>query len=154
MENDGETSTVVALHIAPATRLPMKAVSEVQAEEGKGLVGDRYHGTRHRHVSIQSLESLAEASEILGSQIDPASTRRNITLTDGVIPRKPGLRCRIGDVELEVVRIAAPCRLLDDVIGRDAARALSNRAGTIFRVIEGGEICVGDEVVYLEEAEN
>ena len=144
---------VAAIHIAPGSRLVMKPVEQVMAEGGKGLVGDRYHGTRHRHVSIQSLESLAEASEVLGSEIDPSTTRRNITLTDGVIPRKPGLRCQIGEVELEVVRIAAPCRLLDDVIGPGAARALSNRAGTIFRVLTGGEIVVGAEVNYLENQE-
>jgi len=35
----------------------------------------------------------------------------------------------IGDVELEVVRVAAPCRLLDDGIGPGAAVALRRRAG-------------------------
>lgn len=128
----------------------MKNVESVVAEAGKGLVGDRYHGTRHRHVSIQSLESLAEAGERLGSEILPETTRRNITITEGVVPKTPGLICQIGEVKLEVVRIAAPCRLLDDVIGPGAARALSSRAGTIFRVLEGGDILVGMEAEFLQ----
>lgn len=111
-------------------------------------MGDRYHGTRHRHVSVQSLSSLAEASAILGEPIEASGTRRNITISDGVVPRKPGHRIVIGEVELEVVRIAAPCRLLDDVIGRGAARALHNRAGTIFRVLSDGVIRVGDAVNF------
>ena len=41
---------VTAIHVAKATRLPMRAVAQVHAEAGAGLVGDRYHGTRHRHV--------------------------------------------------------------------------------------------------------
>jgi hypothetical protein len=45
---------VVAIHIAPGRRLPMRAVETVLAEAGTGLVGDRYHGSRHRHVTIQS----------------------------------------------------------------------------------------------------
>src|SRR5688572_10386380 len=53
---------VVAIHVAPGTRLPMKSVASVVAEAGKGIVGDRYHGTRHRHVSVQSATSLAEAA--------------------------------------------------------------------------------------------
>lgn len=140
--------TVALIHIAPGSRLPMKSVLNVAAEAGKGLVGDRYHGTRHRHVSVQSLESLAEASEILGSPIEAAATRRNITINESKVPRKPGHRLSIGSVQLEVVRVAAPCRLLDDVIGTGAARALHNRAGTICRVLTDGVINVGDTVCF------
>lgn len=137
---------VVAIHIAPATRLPMRSVPAVQAEAAKGLVGDRYHGTKHRHVSVQSLEALAEAEAIFGAPIDPALTRRNLTLDSGPVPRTPGDRLRIGPVLLEVVRVAAPCKLLDDTLGRGAQEALRRRAGSIFRVLEGGPIAVGDEV--------
>lgn len=140
--------TVVAIHIAPATRLPMKAVDAVVAEAGKGLVGDRYHGTRHRHVTVQSAADLAEAADELGSPVDPASTRRNITISGGDIPPKPGERIAVGDVELEVVRIAAPCKLLDDAIGDGARHALRRRAGTVFRVLTGGTISIGDPVRF------
>ncbi len=88
-------STVTDIHIAPASRLPMKRVESVDAEAGAGLVGDRHHGTRHRHVTVQSQTGLDQAGEALGAP-----------------------------VELEVVRVAAPCTLLDDVIGRGARKAL------------------------------
>jgi MOSC domain-containing protein YiiM len=135
------------IHIAPGRRLPTKAVSSVEAEAGKGLVGDRYHGTRHRHVSVQSWPKLEEAAAQLGAPVEPGATRRNVTLTHGDVPTVPGSRLRIGEVVLEVVRIAAPCRLLDDVIGPGAAEALRRRAGSICRVLESGTIAVGDEVV-------
>lgn len=124
----------------------MKSVDSVIAEAGRGLVGDRYHGTRHRHVSVQSATSLAEASEALGKPIEAFATRRNITITDGEVPRTPGHRFSIDSVQLEVVRVAAPCRLLDDEIGTGAARALHNRAGSICRVLSDGVIAVGDSV--------
>ena len=124
----------------------MKSVDEVVAEAGCGLVGDRYHGTRHRHVSVQSLEALAKASEVLGRPIEAWATRRNITIGDGAVPRKPGHRLSIGAVQLEVVRVAAQCRLLDDAIGMGAARALHNRAGSICRVLSVGVIAIGDTV--------
>ena len=136
--------SVAAIHIAPGSRLPMKSVDQVTAEAGLGLVGDRYHGTRHRHVSVQSASALAEASALLGMPIAASGTRRNLTLTDGEIPRKPGTRLTIGPVELEVVRVAAPCRLLDDVIGTRAARALHHPAASICRILSGGVIHVGD----------
>lgn len=139
-------ATVSEIHIAPGRRLPSKSVQQVEAEAGKGLVGDRYHGSKHRHVSIQSASQLAEAAEVFGRPIDPAGTRRNLTISSGEVPRDPGDRIRIGDVLLEVVRVAAPCRLLDDNLGPGAAEALRRRAGSICRILEGGVIAVGDEV--------
>jgi MOSC domain-containing protein YiiM len=138
--------TVVSIHIAKASRLPMQAKDRVEVEAGKGIVGDRYHGTKHRHVTMQSRETLDEAAATFGAEVPSHLTRRNITISDGVVPREPGARLRIGDVLLEAVRVAAPCKLLDDTIGAGAQEALRRRAGTVFRVLEGGEIAVGDEV--------
>ena len=139
-----------SLHIAPGRRLPMRSVPQVEAEAGKGLVGDRYHGTRHRHVTVQSAEGLAAAAEQLGRPVDDAGTRRNVTLSHGEVPTAPGSRLRIGPVLLEAVRVAAPCKLLDDNLGPGAQEALRRRAGTVFRVLEGGVIAVGDEVTSVE----
>lgn len=137
---------VVAIHIAPGSRLAMKPVTEVEAVEQKGLVGDRYFGTKHRHVSVQSQADLDAAAELHGAPIEPQDTRRNITISSGEVPAKPGEYLRIGEVELEVVRIAAPCKLLDDVIGPGAKTALRRKAGTIFRLLSSGTIRLGDEV--------
>lgn len=140
------------LHVAKATRLPMRAVDSVEIEAGKGIVGDRYHGTKHRHVTVQSADALAEATELYGSEVPAHLTRRNITIDDGVVPRDPGSLIRIGDVLLEVVRVAAPCKLLDDTIGRGAQEALRRRGGSVFRVLEGGHVAVGDEVDLMVSA--
>ncbi|QIM23105.1 MOSC domain-containing protein [Phycicoccus sp. HDW14] len=127
----------------------MRAVDSVVAEAGVGLVGDRYHGTRHRHVTVQSAEQLAEAAERLGADVPPAGTRRNLTVSHGRVVSTPGARARVGEVLLEVVRVAAPCRILDDEIGPGVAAALHDRAGTVFRVVEGGRIAVGDRYEEL-----
>ena len=83
---------VVALHVAKAARLPMQAKDSVEVEAGKGIVGDRYHGTKHRHVTVQSRESLDEAARAYGADVPSHLTRRNITVSHGVIPREPGTR--------------------------------------------------------------
>jgi MOSC domain-containing protein YiiM len=131
--------TIVAIHVAKATRLPMRAVDRVDVEAGKGIVGDRYHGTRHRHVSLQSLDALAEATALHGSEVPAGLTRRNLTISHGVVPRAPGALVRIGGpagVLLQVVRVAAPCKLLDDTIGPGAQDALRHRGGSVLRVLE------------------
>ena len=141
-----DPARVLAIHVAPARRLPMQAVAAVYAEAGKGLVGDRYHGTKRRHVTVQSATSLAEAAERLGAPVPPEGTRRNVTISRGEVPTTPGARIRIGEVLLEVVRVAAPCRLLDDALGAGAQEALRRRAGAVCQVLESGTIAVGDEV--------
>ena len=143
---------VVAINIAPGRRLPTKTLAAVVAEAGTGLVGDRYHGTRHRHVTIQSQEMLDRAAADLGHPFDQALTRRNLTVDAGDIPTKPGTRVVVGDVLLEVVRVSAPCRLLDDWIGPGAAAALRGRAGSTFRLLTSGTIRLGDAVEVLEAA--
>lgn len=129
----------------------MKSVDSVTAEEGKGIVGDRYHGTRHRHVTLQSRMGLDEAAEKLGAEIQSSGTRRNVTVSHGVIPTKPGTLMRLGSAELQVVRVAAPCRLLDDSIQPGAMEALRRRGGAVCRVLGTGTISVGDFAVWSDE---
>ena len=143
---ESPTATVTAIHIAPGSRLPTKSVESVEAEAGRGLVGDRYHGSRHRHVTLQVQEHLDAVAADLGAPVPPGSTRRNITVSGGPLPTRPGERMRIGDVQLEVVRIAAPCRLLDDWIAPGAMKALHGRGGTVFRLLSSGTIRLGDAV--------
>lgn len=130
----------------------MRSVSEVYAEAGRGLVGDRYHGAKHRHVSVQSASALAEATTAYGAPVPAELTRRNVTLSHGDVPTTPGTRLRLGDALLEVVRVAAPCKLLDDTIGPGAQHALRHRGGSVSRVLESGSIRVGDAAYAVPRA--
>ncbi|WP_454042751.1 MOSC domain-containing protein [Cellulosimicrobium sp. Marseille-Q8652] len=147
-----EPPRVHSVHVAKARRLPTRTVPEVEAEEGRGLVGDRYHGSKHRHVTVQTLADLAAASAELGQEIDPGLTRRNVTLTYGDLPTKPGSFLTLGDVELQVLRIAAPCRLLDDWIAPGAMRSMHRRGGVVCRLLSSGTIRVGDEARWPDPA--
>ena len=138
--------TLASIHVAKATRLPMRAVERATVETQRGIVGDRYHGTRHRHVTVQSATALRAATDAFGSDVPAHLTRRNLTVDGGDVPTAPGSLIRVGEVLLEVVRVAAPCKLLDDTIGSGAQEALRRRGGAVCRVLEGGEIAVGDRV--------
>lgn len=143
-------SRVAALYVAPERKAPMVPVASVEAEAGRGLVGDRHHGTRHRHVSVQSRDELAAATAAFGASVPEELTRRTLTLDHGAVPTTPGERLVVrgeeGDVVLEVVRRAAPCRVMDTEIGPGARAALHDRGGSICRVLTSGMITVGDEV--------
>lgn len=138
---------VVALQFALAARMDMRSVDRVEIADGHGITGDRYENARHRQVTVQSLEEIALAETEIGRSLNPIHTRRNITVDSGLLDRTPGARLVIGDVELEVVRDAAPCKLLEDTMGRDAKLALHKRAGVVYRTIRGGSIGLGDQLV-------
>lgn len=140
---------VVALHVAPQRRAPTVAVTQVEVEAGAGIVGDRHHGSRHRHVSVQSVDALAEAAAALGRDVPAARTRRNVTVSGPEVPSAPGVRLQVGEVLLEVVRVAAPCRVVDEELGPGARPALRRRAGSVLRALTSGTVRVGDLVVEL-----
>ena len=141
---------VVALQIALASRMDMRSVESVDIADGHGIAGDRYEDARHRQVTVQSLEEIALAEAEVGRPLEAIHTRRNITIDEGLLDRTPGARITIGAgghlVELEVVRDAAPCKLLEDNLGRDAKLALHKRAGVVYRTLRGGTIRIGDRL--------
>lgn len=128
----------------------MQPVEQIDLDAGRGIVGDRYYGSTHRHVSIQSAEELAEAARVLGRDIAPHATRRNVTLGSGRLPVEPGTVLLVGAVRLEVVRRAAPCRVMDETIGPGGRAALRRRGGIICRVLSVGAIRLGDTASWPE----
>ena len=135
------------LGVRPAKYETLQPLEQVWAEQGVGLVGDRYENARHRHVSLQSIDDLAASAEALGAPIDPGRTRRNLTISGPSLPTTPGTRVTIGDtVELQVVRAAAPCKIMDDAVAPGAHLAMRRRGGVICRVLRGDVIRVGDTV--------
>jgi MOSC domain-containing protein YiiM len=142
---NGVEATVTAIWVAPERHAPMESRDEIVVEAGRGIVGDRYHGTRHRHVTVQSAADLEAATRDLGAPVTPPMTRRNVTI-DGPVPTEPGERIQVGEVLLEAVRIAAPCKVMEESIGPGGRVALRRRGGTAFRALSSGTIRVGDPV--------
>ena len=64
-----------AIHVSPARGLPMRPVESVLLASGRGIPGDRYHQSRHRHVSVQALEDLeADAAEAEEAEAEAEET--------------------------------------------------------------------------------
>jgi len=146
---------VVALAVAAERGGEVRAVEQVEVEAGAGIVGDRYHGSRHRHVSLQSATDLAAAADDLGVAVPPTSTRRNVTVDAGPVPTTPGTRLLVGEGEaavlLEVVRVAAPCPVMDRSVAPGARTALRRRGGAVLRALSSGTVRVGDPVALVPE---
>ena len=137
---------VTGIHIASSTwPEPVRAVDEVVAVAGHGLVGDRKYGAR-RQISIVSDEELAEAAARLGTDIPAGSARRQVTISEGRFNREPGSMIRLGDVVVAVNGDCAPCDEMEETIGPGARAALQGLAGVTGTIVSGGTIKVGDQV--------
>ena len=137
---------VVALHVCPAHRAPMKPVTVAQAVADFGLEGDRHAKAGSRRQVL-----LIEKETLDALDLAPGIVRENIT-TQGanLMDLVPGRRLRLGhDVVLEVTGICNPCHRLDEV--RDGlSQEIAERRGVNARVVAGGSIQLGDAIVVLE----
>ena len=132
--------TIVHLQLKPAEGAPMRPASVVEAIVDYGLRDDANAGRTKRQVLIIEREALDEFGLPIGD------VRENITVQGiqlaGLLP---GTRLKVGSALLEATLDCAPCQFIEDK--RPGLReAMKGKRGTLFRVIEGGEINVGDEI--------
>jgi MOSC domain-containing protein YiiM len=134
------SASVVHLQIKPASGAPMEPVPSVTAIAGYGLKDDASAGNNRRQVLIIERELLDEF------QLPAGDVRENITVQGiQLAGMAPGTRVRVGQAVLEATLDCAPCQFIEDK--RPGLRAMMvGKRGTLFKVIEGGEITVGDRI--------
>ncbi len=137
------SSTVVHLQLKPAEGASMQVVTSVEAIANHGLRDDANAGRSKRQVLLIERERLDEF------QLPMGGVRENITVQGiQLAGLAAGTRVRVGQALLEVTLDCAPCQFIEDK--RPGLRAaMEGKRGTLFKVIEGGEIKVGDEVVVV-----
>ncbi len=140
-----------AIFIAPGAGLPMQSVPSASAIEGRGVEGDRYHDQRGHWQSIEgcqltviTTQELQQAQKKTDLALDNGCHRRNLVI-DGIRLRDlEGRQFRIGGAVLAYQKPRPPCGYIDQVAGKGIGRALSHNSGICVKVIESGELAVGD----------
>ena len=131
---------------------PMDPRESATLIPGKGLAGNANQGGR-RQVVLLTEEGWNEAIAEVGFALDPAARRGNLLLTGIDLEKTRGRILRIGPARLRIWTECTPCYQMDQ-----ACQGLKNalrphwRAGACAEVLEGGEIRVGDEVSWEEDA--
>jgi MOSC domain-containing protein YiiM len=147
---------IAAIHIAPATGMPMQAINHVRALVGKGLEGDRYAEGRGifspppgtREVTLIEAEALEAFTSDFGQPLTAAQTRRNL-LTRGVrLNTLVSREFRVGPVRLRGMSLCEPCALLARATGLPVLRGLLHRGGLCAKILDGGTISVGDPIEF------
>jgi MOSC domain-containing protein YiiM len=84
----------------------------------------------------------------MGLQIDFGDFAENLTVEGVILHELPlGTRVRIGEAVLEVTQIGKQCHNGCE-ISRQTGVCVMPREGIFLRVIKGGEISVGDSVIF------
>lgn len=135
---------VVAIHIVRKKGLLPQALQSVVAVGGMGLEGD-CHAAPDSERQI-----LAVDAEILEEfDLKAGDIKENITFSGiGIQTLEKGARVRVGKAIFEVLYPCKPC----DYLGRFSPgleERMRGMRGIFLRVLEGGLVKVGDEVIKL-----
>lgn len=137
--------------IRPARGEPMKALNRVAVTPGKGLEGDRFRGreTSKRQVTLIQKEHLKTIAGCLHLEsVKPNALRRNIVVSGLNLLALKGKTFRIGNVVMEYTGLCHPCSKMETILGPGGYNAMRGHGGITARVIEGGDVALGDELQY------
>lgn len=135
--------------IRPAKRAAMIAHGTAWIHVGAGIGGDFGRRPGRSQVTVLSEEAWRGACDDVGAVLPWTMRRANLFVSG--IPLKPlaGSRIAIGGVVLEVTGETDPCRRMDEAhAGLRRALATAACGGVRCRVLSGGEVAIGDEVLW------
>ena len=146
----------IARHAQP--KGPMETLERVAVTAAEGVHGDFRGGLaaikpgRKRQVSLIEAECVSAAMAEAGALIDWSDCRRNLLVEGLRLPRAEGTRVKVGDtLVIEITCECDPCERMEALHrGLRAALTPDWRGGFLGRVIEDGEIAVGDEIRIVE----
>jgi MOSC domain-containing protein YiiM len=134
---------------------PLREVSEVYAEAGKGLVGDaRVYGRknekgepRRRQVSLIAREDIARHAATLGLPgIVSGAVRSNIETNGLDLVSFLGREMEVGEAVLLFYEARTPCWKMDRIAPGLQAIMSQGRQGVLAQVIRSGWIRTGDDI--------
>ncbi len=128
-------------------RSPVMAVAQVQAIAGFGLEGDHYASKTNgkRQVTLIQAEHLVVVAKMLGcAEVRAEDVRRNLLVSGVNLYALRNRRFRIGTVVLEGSGPCDPCSRMEEVLGTGGYNAMRGHGGITARIVEGGELNVGD----------
>ncbi len=155
----GWQGRLLHIHIAPEAGAAMQALLRAVLIPGTGIAGDRYATGRGKYSAIPDIREVtlieAETLEALardhGVTLDVHEHRRNLTVTGVPLNHLVGQQFRVGGVVLEGGRLNTPCRYLDLLTGKAVCDLMVHRSGLNCRVVQGGEVSVGDAVSETDD---
>jgi MOSC domain-containing protein YiiM len=135
---------IVGVWTSPARKSGRSDAHESRrAIAGQGLEGCAHANPPKREVLFVSKEHLDSVG------VHQGAIRENLTVEGDDVEQWPiGQRVRAGEAVFEITMVCDPCHRMDEL--RQGLRTeLDGKRGMLARVVEGGEVAVGDDIQLL-----
>lgn len=147
MMDKSQSGEVIAINISEKKGVPKNSIESGHFIKEHGLEGDAHAGKWHRQVSLLADESV-EKMRALGSKgLCAGKFAENLTTRGLELWKLPiGTKLKIGDSLHEVTQIGKECH--DGcAIKQAVGQCIMPTQGIFTRVLESGEIKVGDQII-------
>ncbi|MFW2487791.1 MOSC domain-containing protein [Clostridium chromiireducens] len=137
---------IIAICISEKRGTEKINIGECNVIEGFGLENDAHGGNWHRQVSLLSYDKVLEFND-KGGAVEDGAFGENI-LVEGIdfktLPIGTLFKCN--DVILELTQVGKECHAHCEIYKR-VGDCIMPREGVFAKVIHGGKIKVGDELI-------
>ncbi len=144
---------VTWLSVRPARLVPIVECEAIALSPGHGVTGDHYASATQgaRQVTVISAEHLTAIASYLGQDsVSPESLRRNVVVRGINLAALKGRRFRLGSALLESSGECHPCSKMERLLGAGGYNAVRGHGGITARVLEGGEVRLGDAISAVD----
>lgn len=118
-------------------------------ERAKAVAGHGFEGCAHARPGTKREVLFASGEHLDAVGVEHGSIRENVTVEGADVQGwVPGQRVAIGGALFEVTMECDPCSRMDD-LRAGLQEELQGRRGVLARVLETGEVAVGDEVTLI-----
>jgi MOSC domain-containing protein YiiM len=127
---------------------PMDPVDVALLEASAGLRGNANRGGK-RQVTIISRERWSELMKALGADLSPRARRANLMVSGLDLENSRGRVLRVGTTRLLINGETRPCEQMEAAhAGLQALMRERWGGGAFAEVVEGGQINLGDDVLW------
>lgn len=142
-------SKIIAICKSEKKGTAKQMVDEANLIEDFGIEGDAHAGKWHRQVSLLALEKI-EDFNAKGGDVNFGDFGENLVISGIELNKLPiGQRILVGETELELTQIGKQCHDKCEIFYR-VGQCIMPTNGVFTKVIKGGKVKVGDEVILIE----
>ena len=142
-------SKIIAICKSEKKGTAKQMVDEANLVEDFGIEGDAHAGKWHRQVSLLALEKI-EDFNAKGGDVNFGDFGENLVVSGIELNKLPiGQRILVGETELELTQIGKQCHDKCEIFYR-VGQCIMPTNGVFTKVIKGGKVKVGDEVILIE----
>ncbi|MGB1236866.1 MAG: MOSC domain-containing protein [Pseudomonadales bacterium] len=142
--------------LRPEKRTAMQVVERAIAHQGLGLEGD-HRSTKSigsaRQVTLISEEYIAQIAHFCGAEVVPQILRRNLVVKGINLSALRHQQFQIGEAIFEATALCHPCSRMERALGPGGVAAMLGHGGLCAKVLQGGEIALGDALIPLAPQE-